>query len=109
VLGIGVNVAVKPEQFPPHLRDTAGTLGLRREDLEPTLERLLGHLERWIMAPEDEVLEAVRARDALLDRPVRWAGGEGTGAGIDGEGRLVVSTAAGRVSLEAGEVHLVVA
>jgi BirA family transcriptional regulator, biotin operon repressor / biotin---[acetyl-CoA-carboxylase] ligase len=109
VLGIGVNVAVEPEQFPPDLRNTAGTLGLRREDLEPVLQRLLGHLERWITAPEDEVLEAVRARDALLDRPVKWAGGEGTGAGIDGEGRLVVSTAAGRVSLEAGEVHLVVA
>jgi BirA family transcriptional regulator, biotin operon repressor / biotin---[acetyl-CoA-carboxylase] ligase len=108
VLGIGVNVALSPDQLPPELRDSAGTLGLSPAQVEPTLERLLGHLERWIAASEDEVLEAVRARDALLDRPVKWTGGEGTGAGIDGEGRLIVTTPDGRVSLDAGEVHLVV-
>ncbi len=52
------------------------------------------------------MLQAVRERDALLGRPVRWAGGRGTGAGIDGDGRLVVATAAGTVALDAGEVHL---
>jgi BirA family biotin operon repressor/biotin-[acetyl-CoA-carboxylase] ligase len=109
VLGIGVNVAVRPEQFPPELRDIAGTLGLGRECVEPALQRLLGHLRTWIAAPGAQVLEAVRARDALLGRRVKWAGGEGTGAGIDGEGRLVVSSGGGRVALEAGEVHLVVA
>lgn len=108
VLGIGVNVAVTPDQFPPELRDIAGTLGLGSEEVETTLQRLLAQLERWIAAPEDDVLEAVRARDALLGRRVKWAGGEGDGAGIDGEGRLVVSTSSGRVSLDAGEVHLVV-
>jgi biotin-(acetyl-CoA carboxylase) ligase len=52
------------------------------------------------------VLEAVRARDALLGHRVRWAAGAGRGAGIDGEGRLVVATDSGRVALDAGEVHL---
>ena len=43
-----------------------------------------------------------------LDRDVRWAGaGDGRGAGIDGDGRLVVATDEGRVALDAGEVHLV--
>jgi len=37
---------------------------------------------------------------------VGWGGGWGVGAGIDGEGRLVVATAAGHMVLEAGEVHL---
>jgi biotin-(acetyl-CoA carboxylase) ligase len=59
-----------------------------------------------VAADSDVVLEAVRLRDALLGRPVRWAGGEGRGAGIDGEGRLLVETEAGRVALDAGEVHL---
>ena len=72
------------------------------------LGRLLAGLERWISSPDEEVLEAVRVRDALLGRQVKWAGGEGTGAGIDGDGRLVVCTGDGRVALEAGEVHLVV-
>jgi biotin-(acetyl-CoA carboxylase) ligase len=52
------------------------------------------------------VLAAIRARDALLGKSVRWARGAGRGAGIDGSGRLVVKTAEGQVALEAGEVHL---
>jgi BirA family biotin operon repressor/biotin-[acetyl-CoA-carboxylase] ligase len=106
VLGIGLNVAIRPEEFPPELRERAGTLGLDEDALELTLERLLGALERWLDAAESEVLDAVRARDALRDRPVRWASGSGRGAGIDGHGRLLVSTDDGRIALEAGEVHL---
>ena len=106
VLGIGLNVALRPEDFPPELRASAGTMGLEPEALEPTLARMLVALERWIDAEADDVLAAVRARDALLDQPVRWAGGAGRGAGIDGDGRLVVLTDSGRVSLDAGEVHL---
>jgi BirA family biotin operon repressor/biotin-[acetyl-CoA-carboxylase] ligase len=107
VLGIGVNVALRDHDFPPELVDRAGTLGLEPEAIEPTLSQLLDLLGRWITAEPGAVLEAVRARDALLNRPVRWAGGTGQGAGIDGDGRLVVLTADGRVALDAGEVHLV--
>jgi BirA family biotin operon repressor/biotin-[acetyl-CoA-carboxylase] ligase len=106
VVGIGLNVAVRPEDFSPELRDRAGTLGLGPDAVEPALESLLCGLERWIAADAASVLEAVRARDALLGRPVRWSGGAGTGAGIDGDGRLVVRTESGRVELDAGEVHL---
>lgn len=106
VLGIGVNVALRTEDLPAELRDQAGTLGLRMREVEPTLERLLRALERWIVADAETVLAGVRERDALRGRPVRWAGGEGVGAGIDDAGRLVVVTASGRAALEAGEVHL---
>lgn len=106
VLGIGLNVALRREDFPRELRELAGTLGLDDEAIEPMLGRLLAALERWLAASESEVLEAVRARDALLDRQVRWPGGTGRGAGIDGDGRLVVATEEGQLSLEAGEVHL---
>ena len=90
----------------PSSPSRAGTLGLEPDAVEPTLERLLDSLERWLPAAPDEVLEAVRGRDALLDRPVRWVGGEGRGAGIDAEGRLLVATDDGQVALDAGEVHL---
>jgi BirA family transcriptional regulator, biotin operon repressor / biotin---[acetyl-CoA-carboxylase] ligase len=106
VAGIGLNVAVRESDFPPELRESAGTLGLAPEDVEPMLARLLAALERWIAEDPDTVLDALRARDALLGRPVRWAGGSGDAAGVDGDGRLVVATAAGQVTLEAGEVHL---
>jgi BirA family biotin operon repressor/biotin-[acetyl-CoA-carboxylase] ligase len=106
VLGIGVNVAMRTSDFPPELRSTAAGLELEPEALEPTLDRLLDSLSRWLDASADEVLDAVRHRDALLDRDVHWGNGSGRGAGIDGDGRLIVSTDAGPLALEAGEVHL---
>jgi BirA family biotin operon repressor/biotin-[acetyl-CoA-carboxylase] ligase len=106
VVGIGLNVALRSEDFPPELRDRASTLGLGQDAIEPGLEQLLDALGRWLDASESDVLDTVRARDALLDRAVSWAGGSGRGAGIDGDGRLVVATDDGRVALDAGEVHL---
>ena len=106
VVGIGLNVALRVEDFPVELRSTAGTLGLPPAAIEPTLDALLGRLERWTSAPVGSLLDAVRARDALLGREVRWAGGRGVGAGIDSGGRLVVETESGHVALDAGEVHL---
>ena len=109
VVGIGLNVAVRHADFPAELRETAGTLGLEADAIEPTLSALLSRLERWVAADAGELVDAVRARDALLGRPVRWAGGRGVGAGIDAGGRLLVETDAGTVALDAGEVHLVAA
>jgi BirA family biotin operon repressor/biotin-[acetyl-CoA-carboxylase] ligase len=106
VVGIGVNVAVSVAELPAELRDRAGTLGYEPGALEGWLERLLEALSRWVEASDEEILGFVRERDALLGRPVLWAGGAGTGAGIDGDGRLLVATEGGRVALEAGEVHL---
>jgi BirA family biotin operon repressor/biotin-[acetyl-CoA-carboxylase] ligase len=106
VLGIGLNVAVQLSRLPADVRERAATLGLAPTAVEPVLEALLAVLERWLDAPVTAVLDAVRARDALLGREVRWAGGSGVGAGIDVDGRLLVQTADERVALEAGEVHL---
>jgi BirA family biotin operon repressor/biotin-[acetyl-CoA-carboxylase] ligase len=106
IVGVGINVAVRPEEFPPELADSAGTLGLGPEAIEPLLARLLSALARWLAAPADEMLAAVRARDALLGQTITWAGGTARGAGIDAHGRLLVDTPDGRQALNAGEVHL---
>lgn len=106
VLGIGLNVALGDEDFPPELRGRAGTLGLQPDAIEPTLERLLHSLRGWLRREDEAVLAAIRSRDALRNQPVRWEGGEGLGAGVDGDGRLVLATREGRVLLDAGEVHL---
>jgi len=107
VLGIGLNVALRIEELPADLRDTAGTLGLEPADVEPTLQRLLAALERTLALGDAALLAAYRARDALDGRQVRWATGHGRAAGIDGEGRLVVELPdGGRTALSAGEVHL---
>jgi BirA family biotin operon repressor/biotin-[acetyl-CoA-carboxylase] ligase len=107
VLGIGLNVAVRPEDLPEGLRATAGTLGLEPRDVEPVLARLLAALERALALETPALLDAWRARDALRGRDVAWAAGHGRAAGIDGDGRLVVDLPdGGRTALEAGEVHL---
>jgi BirA family biotin operon repressor/biotin-[acetyl-CoA-carboxylase] ligase len=107
VLGIGINVALCVDDLPRELRARAGTLGLSPDDTEPTLERLLRDLAGRLSEPDEEVLAALRVRDALRGQAVRWDGGSGVAAGIDAEGRLLVSGAEGETAaLSAGEVHL---
>ena len=69
-------------------------------------DKLLAALGRWIDASEADVIEAWRPRDALLGERIAWNGGAGVAAGIDESGALLVDTDAGRVTLDAGEVHL---
>ena len=107
VLGIGINVAVRPADLPQELRETAASLGLEPSAVEPTLGGLLRALERRLAQPTADVLTDYRARDALAGRAVRWAAGEGVARGIDDSGRLLVELPGGaRTTLDAGEVHL---
>ncbi len=77
VLGIGVNVAVRVEELPAELRDSAASLGLSWEEIEPLLARLLAALQQRLGEPPAEVLDAWRARDALRGREISWARGAG--------------------------------
>jgi BirA family biotin operon repressor/biotin-[acetyl-CoA-carboxylase] ligase len=107
VLGIGVNVSLRPHDFPPELRDTAATLGLEPRAIPSTLATLLEVLEQWLARSPEAVLDAVRRRDALRGHRITWSEGEGIADGIDGHGRLVIHAGDGsRVTLDAGEVHL---
>jgi BirA family transcriptional regulator, biotin operon repressor / biotin---[acetyl-CoA-carboxylase] ligase len=101
VLGVGINLDAS--SLAPELK--AGSLQ-RPGEAEVVLAELLAALELRLAQAPGDALNALRARDALLGAPVRWAGGEGTGAGIDDAGRLLVRTSAGELALDAGEVHL---
>jgi len=107
VIGIGLNVRTR--EFPPELGDSATSLALAGGDttVADIRQPLLEALDRWIDAPDEEVLAAWRARDALRGEHVRWGNGEGTAAGISDSGALIVETPRGvRAELDAGEVHL---
>ena len=106
VLGIGLNVTT--ESFPPELAKIATSLRLAGVELdtEAVLAGLLPALAKWLEAPAADVLAAWSEHDALRGERVRWADGEGIAAGIDASGALVVETDDGRVTLDAGEVHL---
>lgn len=106
VLGVGLNV--RTTEFPAELQDVATSLRLAGidTDVEAILGAILPSLDRWLAAPHPAVVEAWRRRDAIRGERVRWASGEGTAAGIDDSGALLVEVENGRISLEAGEIHL---
>lgn len=106
VLGIGVNVAVDVSTLPREAAEVAGSLGKQPSDVEPTLAALLGALEKRLGQDRDSALVALRERDALLGRRVRWPDGEGLGAGIDESGALLVDVNGRTVTLSAGEITL---
>jgi BirA family biotin operon repressor/biotin-[acetyl-CoA-carboxylase] ligase len=111
VIGVGLNVAIAPHEFPTDLRWPATSIE-HDVTVDEAREALSAALGEWVSAPEDAVLGAYRARDALDGREVAWAGegavaGEGTARGVDGRGNLVVELDGGeRVSLGSGEVSL---
>ena len=109
VIGIGVNVGTLREEFPEELRATATSLAIESgadAGVEAVLESVLLALERRLADPAEQILSAWRERDVLRGNGVRWNGGQGTAAGVDRDGSLLVDSDAGRVTLDAGEVHL---
>jgi BirA family biotin operon repressor/biotin-[acetyl-CoA-carboxylase] ligase len=105
VVGLGVNVTTR--EFPADLVATSLALSGAEVSVEQTVGAVLAMLDRWLSSPPAEVLDAWRARDALLGSKIGWGEGEGVAAGIDDRGSLLVDTSDGRVALGAGEVHLV--
>jgi BirA family transcriptional regulator, biotin operon repressor / biotin---[acetyl-CoA-carboxylase] ligase len=117
VIGVGLNVAIRQDDFPAELRETATSLlpteaeGGLAAGGAPGVRRALAALNQslgpWVEASSDEVLSAFRARDGLCGRRISWDGGEGVAEEIDERGHLVIEQSDGeRVELGAGEVHL---
>ncbi|HET9198041.1 MAG TPA: biotin--[acetyl-CoA-carboxylase] ligase [Solirubrobacterales bacterium] len=122
VIGIGLNLTIEPDEFPPELRDSATSIctadrrprGRGSAGPSPLSSAgpppsgpLNNRLSHWIQAGPDEVLSAWRKRDALEGREVAWEGGSGVADGVDDRGYLVVVTPSGdRIAVGAGEVHL---
>jgi BirA family biotin operon repressor/biotin-[acetyl-CoA-carboxylase] ligase len=127
VIGVGLNLTIAPDEFPPDLRNTATSLftaslapgparsavphphpaRMRNGGAEAAAGALSEQLGRWVGAEPDEVLAAWRERDALRGKEIAWEGGSGVAEGVDERGYLLVRLADGdRVALGAGEVHL---
>jgi BirA family biotin operon repressor/biotin-[acetyl-CoA-carboxylase] ligase len=105
VLGVGLNLAIAPQEFPPELRETAASLA--EAGIADATAALNGRLERWLGADQEMVLSAWRERDSLRGREIAWEGGSGVADGIDDRGYLlVVVPSRERIALGAGEVHL---
>jgi len=109
VLGIGLNLAVAEDDFPPELRSIATSLGCQPTQLEPALALLLERLDHWLTTPPEQAMDAYRDRDTLAGREIRWGSPErrGNALGIADDGRLRVKPENGDEELlDAGEVHI---
>jgi BirA family biotin operon repressor/biotin-[acetyl-CoA-carboxylase] ligase len=117
VLGAGLNVNARREDFPAELRDDATSVLLERGQAAPRAlfaAACLTALEDWLDRHAEEgfaaVLDAWRARNVTLGREVRVKvdGGEidGIAEDLDESGALLVRTAAGVERIVSGDVAL---
>jgi len=117
VAGIGINVLHAIDDFPPELRDTATSLRITAGWSPARAEvagAVAGALLRRVAQPPAELggalLDALRARDALLGRAVRVTGADavtGTAMGVSPAGALLVRTQAGALrAIRSGTVRL---
>jgi BirA family transcriptional regulator, biotin operon repressor / biotin---[acetyl-CoA-carboxylase] ligase len=110
VIGIGLNLSIAPDEFPPDLRQPAISLfdATAGSPALPTVAKALNrHLDHWAWAEEEAILAEWRRRDGLRGREVAWEDGSGVADGVDDRGNLIVAVAGGgSVSLGAGEVQL---
>ena len=110
IIGFGINLAGGAPELPPG----AATLPLRG-GRQPTAAEVLAvvapalrELPAWIASPFEL---AAAYRDLVRHRagdPLRWRQGdeevEGSYAGIDDEGRLILDTAGGRRLISVGDI-----
>ena len=117
VLGVGVNLNARPEDFPPELRAEATSVAIERGQPAPRAlfaAALLKALEEWLDRHGDAgfapVREAWRERSVTLGRTVRVSTEgrdlEGVAEDIDESGALLVRAGERLERVVAGDVKL---
>ncbi len=114
IVGIGINVT--QTEFPEPISKTATSLALlsasdaareREALLADVLSSFATQLEQLANQGMAGIAEALRPHDALFGRRLRVESVEGTGAGIDTSGRLLVRSTNGQLrSLASGHIEL---
>lgn len=113
VIGIGLNVAIDDDEFPPEVRAIATSVG-HGVSVEAARDEVNARLGQWADRPRSQVIAEFERRDALIGRQVEWVSTagrheslSGTARGITNRGELRVDLPDGEeAQLSAGEVHL---
>lgn len=113
VIGMGVNCRSHPTDLPYRAAHLSGIAGrdISPTDLHPHLDRaMMAWIERWDRGRNFAIVRdawlasaAGRGRPVTVALPKRTV--EGTFETIDETGRLIVRTATGPVTIDAGDVH----
>lgn len=111
ILGIGLNIAMSPEDFPPEVRESASSVVLLEQgDVGHLLTEFLARFRPMYEALPQGVVERYRAVCATIGRPVRAttvAGDavEGLAVGVDQGGGLLVETSGSTRTISFSEVN----
>jgi len=116
VVGIGVNLNLREEDFPPELRSKAGSLAWhgghpvdRSAFVEALAQAFLDRVDQFEKLGFAALRPDYEKRHVLQGREVRVDGGEGSEGrvlGVDDAGALLLATAQGPRAIHAGEVSL---
>jgi BirA family biotin operon repressor/biotin-[acetyl-CoA-carboxylase] ligase len=113
VVGVGVNVTVRPEEFPSPTATSLAVLGAATTDRDPLLRAVLrefaARYQAWSDDGEDALRDDYRGACATLGRTVRVelpgsAVIEGEALDVDVAGRLVVWDGSAERAVTAGDV-----
>ncbi len=112
-LVVGIGVDVHAASFPPELAQVATSLALlgavdrdRTVLAAALVARVAAASVTFGVEGIAPFLPSLRARDALLGRPVRVEGRSGIARGIDDQGRLLLEDEGGLAPIVAGHVEL---
>ena len=112
-LGIGVNVLHRPEDFPPDLRDTAGSLAMAAGGAAPprreavfamALTCLDRELNLWRAGAVEPLWQRWVESCNILGRQIHRGGLSGRVVRVDPDGALIVQTNAGAVKVRDGDI-----
>ncbi len=115
VVGIGINLLQRPEDFPPEIRQTATSVAAatgqtpnRAELAAKVLDELDAEYRRWLQDGFGPAAEAWQRMESTLGKRVRAVQDrlavEGLAKAIAVDGSLVIETPSGIARIRAGEV-----
>ena len=111
VLGVGLNVHHAPDDFPPELRDKAGSLESEvggRWDRCQILRDILTQLDGKVMLMRDQGIEPLRVPWVeacnLVGRRIQCGTHRGTVTDIDNHGAIVLKTTGGTQTIFLGDI-----
>ena len=111
VVGIGLNVHHVPDDFPPELRDKAGSLESEaggRWDRCRILRDILTQLDGKVMLIRDRGIEPLRAPWVeacnLVGRRIQCGTHRGTVTDIDSHGAIILNTSGGVQTIYSGDI-----
>ena len=117
IIGIGINCCQQPEDLPPDIRETAGSLAMAsgceidRSKVAAAMMEALWQLDRTLLSGKDAMLQSYRRDCITLGQDISLLRGEAVRHGhaldVDENGALVVAYPDGTVeAVNSGEVSV---